>query len=189
MRKKWVSLLVCLVLLGTAAAAHAAAPSKTTQDLVQVVSVVTANESEQDALIYLLDQYSDNAVTQLQQIGALVSAGTPAIQFYPEAVRAQIAALLPPGTDPVVLSLNDMISVGVGLYEVTDGDVTVTFTFATQYQPGQAVVAVFSYLDATGAVAWWAIKAEVADGNLRVTLPAKLMLMIGHAVDIGVLAD
>ena len=189
MCKKWISLLVCLVLLGTTAAAHAAAPSKTTQDLVQVVSVTTADASEQDALIYLLDQYSDNAVSQLQQIGALVSAGTPAIQFYPETVRAQIAALLPPGTDPVILSLNDIISVGVGLYEVADGDVTVTFTFATQYQTGQAVVAVFSYLDATGAVAFWVLKAEVADGNLRVTLPAQMMLVIGHAVDIGILAD
>ena len=188
MRKKWVSLLVCLVLLGATAAAQAAAPSKTTQDLVQVVKVAMADGSEQDALIYLLDQYSDIVVTQLQEIGALVSTGTPAISFYPEEVSAQIAALLPPGIDPAGLMMNDMISVGVGLYEVADGDVTVTFTFATEYRPGQTVVAVLSYQDATGAVAWWAIKAEVADGNIRVTLPAELMLLIGHAVDIAILA-
>ena len=66
--------------------------------------------------------------------------------------------------------LNAYLSAGMG-------DVIAPFQFATVYQEGQPVVAMFGFVGADGVVEWHVLQAEVvAGGIVNVTIPADLAL-------------
>lgn len=172
--KKFLSVLMALVLVLTAAAALADVPSKTTSDLSPVTGVETTGAASSDFSVTT----TEDAAVVTEEVAALYAfvnnetAPAAPIAYFPAEVQADVAAALPEGTDLNTLQLNDFITLQATNYTEEIGDVVVKVDFVTEYKVGQQMVGLLGLYDAEGNVEWVVVKAEVKeDGAVAVTIP------------------
>lgn len=182
MRKRSIGLALALLILGTSSLAFATGvPSKTTQDMTTVVSIVSETGVELPPGFQIIPLVAtESATRELAAIQSFVTTpNATVVQYFDVAVREEIAKLLPEGFDLDTLSMNEFLPITVVNYEESYGDVAATFQFATQYQEGQPVVALVGITDeVTGVVAWTVLKAEVVDGLVKIHFTQDILLKI-----------
>jgi hypothetical protein len=187
---KRLMVLLMAVLLVLTSAAHAAVPSKTTQDMATVVSMVSASGVALGAeFVVALTEPTEAATQQLADIAAVVSAGGSPVSYFAgmaEGMLENIALLLPPDFDPDTLELNEFSPLTGINYDEAYGDVVVSFEFATAYADGQVLVAMVGIPigeneDGTAIVEWYALQAEVVDGIVQVTFPQDVLVLLDGA--------
>jgi hypothetical protein len=188
MKKVFVGLLTVLIAMSSITAFAASVPSRTTQDLASVVSYASDSGVELDAdfIIRLLAEtdLADSALAQLADFVA--NQNLAPIRFFDEAIRRDVATLLPEGTDLdkfVILEFSPLI---VENYREPYGDVTATFQFATPYEDGTSMVALIGLVTGTDeqgnpVVQWTPIHAEAADGFVKAHFPGALLLQLDRA--------
>jgi hypothetical protein len=189
MKKKWIALLVALVILVGATPALAATQSKTTDDLTRVVKLETQTGKASSAIIWVEKEESDLAKAQMDAMKTFVAKKNSPSNFFPDATKKEIAALLPAGTDLTKLILSEYAALGIGEYTASYGDIIGTFQFPTEFAAGKTVAAVIGYIGSDGNVVWQALKTTVKDGNLVLEFPTDLMEKIGHDAILTVLSN
>ena len=172
-----------MILLGTGA--DAAVPSKTTSDVGKVSGVQSLSGATIGSDFVV--QIAVDQAPVVQEINALynfvndpLSAKAP-LEYFPaetqEAVRAAVEATLGQGYDMSQMEINEIVTLGEVGYDPAYGDVSVSFSLATQYTPDQKVVALLGIysgaVDENGnfVVEWVVADAQVeADGQISVVL-------------------
>jgi len=187
---KRLMVLLMAVLFMLSGIAHAVVPSKTTQDMATVVSVVSASGVALGAeFAVVLTEPTEVATQQLANIAAVINEGRSPISYFAdmsENMMGDIALLLPPEFDPDTLELNEFSPLTCINYDEAYGDVVVSFTFATEYVDGQVLVAMVGIPigeneDGTAIVEWYALQAEVVDGVVQVTFPQDVFVLLEGA--------
>ncbi|NLF28220.1 MAG: hypothetical protein GX592_10010 [Clostridiales bacterium] len=185
MMKKWTVLLL-VALLSVSAAAHAAVPSKTTEDMAIVAAFASVSGVPLAAdFAVVLTEPTEPATEQLANVAAFVAeGGSPASYFAGK--EEDIAALVPEDFDPNTLELNEFSPLTAVNYDESYGDVVVSFKFATEYLDEQVVVAMLGIPagtnpDGTAIVEWYALKAEVVDGLVAVTFTQEVLVLLDGA--------
>lgn len=174
-------------------------PSKAASDLVSVGEAVDAqgNPLDHDFAI-LITEETDTVVEELDNMRAYVrspettgeeaaaqpeaDAGErqPMIGYFPQMIQSFVQTILGSGVDASSLVCYEYLPLTSQDYRDTDGDVVVSFDFATTYVPGQKVAAVLGIpleqplYNADGSIAtlfdWNVQRAEVnEDGSVAVT--------------------
>jgi len=189
MKKKWVALLVALVILTGSASTLAATPSKTTEDLTRVIGVETKAGEISDAIIWVEETPSEVAKTQLDAMKSFVEKKNPPVNYFPDAAKTEIAALVPKGTDLTKLNLSEYAAFSVGDYDATLGDIYATFQFPTVFTVGKTVVALVGFKSSDGTIVWHALETIVVNGNLRIVFPSTLLEKSGHELVLAVLSN
>ncbi|NLD60485.1 MAG: hypothetical protein GX647_12640 [Clostridiales bacterium] len=183
--KKWTVLLL-VVLLVVSAAAHAAVPSKTTQDLATVVSFASASGAQLAAdFAVALAEPTAAATEQLANVAAVVAGGASPVSYF-AGKEEDVAALVPEGFDPNTLEFNEFSPLTAVNYDESYADVVVSFKFATEYADGQVVVAMVGIPtgtnpDGTAIVEWYALKAEVVGGLVAVSFTQEVLALLDGA--------
>lgn len=188
MVKRLTGLLIALMVLGISWGALAAAPSKTTEDLVSVEETVTADGEVLSALIWVKEEQSEVAEEQLLAITEFVGQANPVATYFPQDVQEQIAERLPEGIDPSMLVMNEFLNIGIGEYLEQYGDIEATFLFPTEYRQDQTIVPVIGYQNEEGEIVWQTLDTQVIDGMLQIVLPKELMMTIGHDAMLAILS-
>ena len=182
MNRKLLSMMLALVLvLGLSGSAFAAVPSKTTQDMTTVGTLEVANAVEgADQVAITLPAESAAVVSELEKIVAFVNnEGNDVVSYFGDAAREEIAALLPEGANVDGMEMNEFAPLALENYSEEFGDITVGFTFATQYTVGQNLVAMVGVVNAEGTVDWSAMAAEAQeDGSVKVTFTQEALTSI-----------
>jgi hypothetical protein len=188
MLKKWIGLLLAILLMTATGSALAATPSKTTEDMTSITEQKTSGTSPSAVLIYIREEPSDMAVSVLKEISAFVASKAAPAGYFTQEVQAEILLRAPEKTDLSTLKMSEFVSLGIADYVESYGDVTCVFQFPTEYAEGQTVVALIGYPDETGTIVWQALDTTVVEGSLRIVFPTDLMLRIGHDAVLAVLS-
>lgn len=187
--KKMVCVVLALLLCLNAAALAEFVPSKTTEDLTQIV--VVAEHVPEDVNVFIEpvpeeDPDYEEAVTVCQtEISKL--ADVPVADYFGEVKDAtgnsvEISAILET-EEPKVYELIPVIA---GNYDESYGTVTATMYLSTPYEVSQKLVVMIGYVqfaeDGTWNVEWFAYEGKVvADDKgvgIQVELDAETMLAI-----------
>lgn len=187
MKRNLLGILVALALCLALSGALAAAPSKTTQDLIRPQPILTANGAVLTDFVQIPAVLTPAAQTTLADIAALVAGSQPVAAYFPEDTRAQLAALLPPELPVENLTMAEFASLSLGEYDEAYGDLTLTLSFATAFTPEQTLIAMVAYPGADGALVWLALPAQAADGALQLNLPADVLKAAGRDLILSVL--
>lgn len=171
MNKKLICIVLSLVMASVGSMAFAAS-SKTTNDLTS--AVLGANDSTL-AVEYVA--LSADATAQLAEITAFVAGNAPVINYFGDAVAAEVAALLPVGFDATTLVMNELISARVSQYVPGTEDVPVFFTFATAYADGAVIVVLVGIKDGN-SVTWVPLRAEVTGGLVKIFFTQSVLALI-----------
>lgn len=175
----------------------ASVPSKTTQDMAEVVSITSDNGATlpADFIIQTLKR-SESVDMVLKQLADFVAGqGLAPVRFFAEAVQQAIASLLPEGADLDEYVINEFSPLIVENYSEAYGNITVTFRFASEYVDGQPLVALIGLVtgkDEQGnpLVEWTTVQAEVEDRLVTVHFPADLLLRLhGQEAMIAILCE
>ncbi len=188
MIKKWIGLLLAVLLLTAAGSSLAATPSKTTEDMTRITEETSSGGSTSYVLIYVREEPTEMAASVLQEISVYVASKAVPAGYFSEAVQAEILRRLPEKTDLSALKMSEFVPLGIADYIEEYGDVFCVFQFPTEFAADQAVVALAGYPDSTGAIVWQALDTTVAEGSLRIGFPTDLMLRIGHDAVLAVLS-
>lgn len=188
MLKKTISFLLALALLSFSVPALAETPSKTTEDLTKITSVESQDGVARSALIYIREEPSDLATTQLNAITVFLAKKNPVTDYFSDEEKAEIEKQIPEGTELSNLIMSEFVSLGIGDYLESYGDITSTFLFPTEFKETQIVVAVLGYPGADGEIGWHALATEVAEGGLRIIFPTDVMLEAGHDAVLTILS-
>ena len=170
--KKWMSVLIVLVLAFTGVVGYAAVPSKTTTDISKVEAMESSNGvalSDDFAIVVVEDKAP--VVKELEKLFDFVNTmGSAPVAYFPAAVQdmiqAKVEESLPAGYDIKSLELNEFVSINEMGYEESYGDVTVSCAFATEYSVDQklfALVGIYSgAMDQAGEylVDWVVMEAQ-----------------------------
>ena len=183
--KKWMGMLLAVAMILLVTGAYAAVPSKTTSDVGKVSGVQSLSGATIGSDFVV--QIAVDQAPVVQEINALynfvndpLSPKAP-IEYFPaetqEAVRAAVEATLGQGYDMSQMEINEIVTIGEVGYDAAYGDVSVSFSLATQYTPDQKVVALLGIysgaVDENGnfVVEWVVANAQVeADGQISVVL-------------------
>ena len=183
--KKYMVLMM-VVFIAISAVAHAAVPSKTTQDMTKVTSVVSASGVPLgDDFAVELVQEAPAATQELAKVAAVVSEGASPATYFADK-EADIALLVPEDFDINVLELNEFSPLTAINYDASYGDVVVSFEFVTEYIDGQVVVAMLGIVvgendDGTALVEWYALRADVVDCLLQVHFTQDILALLNGA--------
>lgn len=188
MKRKWIALLVALVILTGLTTALAETPSKTTDDLTRIVKIEGDANKSVGALIWIEKEASEDAQKQMETIKTFVKKNT-AMDFFSDEVQSQIKALVPAGTDLAKLKLSELVPLGIGDYKVEFGKVYCTFQFPTEFVANKTAVCVVGYLGSDGEMIWLPLETTIEDGNLNVVFPIELMEKIAHEAILTVLSN
>lgn len=185
--------LLILAAMALCSTAFAAAPSKTSADMARVVAARPLNGAETgEAFCISIVEEPQAVADDLQRLFGLVNdEQQPPAAFFPDQTRAELRALLPEGCDMDAWELNEFVAVQIDEYESGYGGVEAQFVFATQYQPGQRVVAALGAYRGE-AVEWIAVAAEVQqDGSVAMLISQQAMLALqsADAVALAVLSE
>jgi len=190
MKKKWIALVVALVTLTASTSALAATPSKTTEDLTRVDTVVTESGKTVPALVSVEKTPSELVTTQLDAIKSFVAKKNSIANYFSDDVKKGMTALLPAGTDLTKLTLSEYVALNIGDYDKSYGDVTGTFQFPTAFAADKTVIAMIGYAGSDGKVIWQALETTIdKDGNLHIVFPSELMAKVGHDAILAVLSN
>ncbi len=166
--KKTVAVLLSLVMILTLTCALAAVPSKTSDNIAKVGTLVADGDPSKDLKgLSIIITESEKVDETLAELIEAVKDNAPAA-FFPEDVQAKIAESLPEGVTPADLELNEFAALDViGFEPDTYSVVTAPFTFDTAYAQDQKVFPVVGvYGDDT--ISWVNLpEAEVGeDGSI-----------------------
>lgn len=181
--------IACVLIMMMAAAAipvfAASVPSKTTQDMAEVVEFASDGGAELAAdFMNRLLEGTESADKALEQLAAFETGqGLAPVRFFAEAVQQAIASLLPDGADMDAFAIHEFLPMIVENYKEAYGDVTTTFRFATEYEDGQMLVALVGLVTGTDAqgnpvIEWTPVRAEVEGGLVKVHFPTELLLRL-----------
>ncbi len=213
--KKFVSMLVAMMLVLSMATASAAVVSKTTTDTTVVQKVETSTNVEvKETFEVKVTENAEPVVKQITQLYKFVTEEEqPVIEFFPEETKAEIKQVVAAKVAEKILEmpelagltidvekmeLNEFVTVEAIDYEEEYGDITVNFTFLTEYQPDQIVVALVSLFNGevdeedNPVVEWLVVDAVVLeDGSLDVVFTQEEMVKIQDAqtVALAVLSE
>lgn len=187
MKRKWIALLVALVVLTGITPALAATPSKTTDDLTRVVEVET-QKGTGSALIWVEREASDKAQEQMDDIKTFVEKKNTPVDYFPDETKKEITDLVPAGTDLTKMKLSELVPLGIGDYKVEFGMVYCTLRFPTEFPADKAIIGVVGYPGSDGKMIWIALETTVDHGDLRLVFPIELMEKIGHEAVLEVLS-
>lgn len=187
--KKWLVFVLAAMMMFSAVA-YAAAPSKTTSDVTQVLGYESSTSVTPEAdFAVFVTQDKEEVSQELTKIYDYVATQqqTP-ITYFDETVQEDIAEKLPAGSDLGTLEMNEFITIGEQNYKDTYGDVAVQFQFVTQYRVGQKLVALIGIytgdVDVNGnyIVEWVALDAEAqANGSVKILFPADILARMADA--------
>lgn len=183
MTKKLLGIILALVMVFSmtqALAQAATVPSKTTQDMASVASLVSAETGiALPASFQVALQAPSIAAEQvLADLFAFTQTAPPA-SYFPEEVRIELAKLLPEWVDVNTLALNEFVTLGVIDYDEAYGDVIISFEFATEYADGQPIVALVGVKqDDSEDIVWTALQAEVVDGLVKIHFTKEVLLLL-----------
>lgn len=189
MTKKVIIVIVAAVLLLTAIPALAATPSKTTEDLTRIVSVQSEDGNAGKTLIYVRTEPTDFATKTLNAFLEYKNKNKVITDFFSAEMQESILKFLPENTDLRKMIISEFLSLGIGEYVDSYGDVTCTFQFPTDYKEKKPVVALMGYLDVSGTTVWVPLQTEVLDGKLKIVFPSEVLLVAGHDVVLTILSD
>lgn len=189
MTKKVIIVIVAAVLLLTVIPALAATPSKTTEDLTRIVSVQSEDGNAGKALIYIRTEPTEFAEETLKAFMAYKNKNKIIADFFSAEVQENMLKLLPADSDLKKMIMSEFVSLGIGDYLASYGDITCTFLFPTNYKEKKPVIALLGYLDVNGATVWDPLKTEVLNGKLIIEFPSEMLTVVGHDVVIAVLSD
>lgn len=188
MRKRIIGLALALAALGIALPASASLPSKTVADLTEITQITLQHGSSAQALLWVREEPSAFAVTQMQQIIGFLGQQEPISEFFPDEVKKEIVAR---NRETALLSelvMSEFVSIGIGDYTIRYGDVSGVFRFPTQYEETQVITVLAGYPGKDGIVTWQILETEPISGTLWILFPAELMLRIGHDAVLAVLS-
>lgn len=176
--KRFVPVLIAAAILMTSIPALAATSSKTTEDLTRVTKIQSEKGALKNAIIWVEKILSHTAQEQLDAIIVFLKKNDIVMDFFTQDVKTAVTMLLPKNTDLSELKLNDLISLGIGDYQLTNGDITATFQFPTQFRNTQTAIAVVGYFDQEGELLWQPLQTVIENGNLILIFPQELMTAI-----------
>lgn len=189
MKKRWIALLVAAVLLMGATPALAATQSKTTDDMTRIIKIETEKGTPGSALIWIEKNASDQVKAQVEEIKSFIGKKNKPADFFSDATKKEITALVPAGTDLAKLKLNEIVPLGVGDYKAEFGKVNCTFRFPTEFPADKTVIGVVGYPGSDGKMIWVALETSVVNGDLHFVFPVELMEKIGHEAVLVVLSN
>ena len=169
--------------------AMAATQSKTTEDLTRITTVQPELGTMKNAIVWVEEEESETAVEQIEAITTYLKQDAVVTNYFTPEVKLAMAALLPVETDLSKLKLNELISIGIGEYQPTYGDIIATFQFPTQFELTQTVSVLIGYPDQTGVLIWQPLLTVIEEGNLKMVFPNELMADIGPQAILAVLSD
>lgn len=187
--KKFALLLIAAAIMLTSMPALAATPSKTTEDLTRVTNIQSEEGTLKNAIIWVEEKLSETAQAQLDAITVFLKKDDTVMDFFTPDVKTVLTTLLPKNADLSSLKLNDLVSLGVGIYQTVNGDITATFQLPTQFKITQTAIAVVGYLDKAGVLVWVPVQTAIENGNLKLTFPEELMSVIQSGSVLAVFAN
>lgn len=182
--KKFISLLLAVVLCLSITVAASAAPSVTTKDLTQFA---VAAPKKDVAPVEMAEAKASDPVAQVckDEIAKLKDADV--VEYFGEVKDANGKAVdLTEKLGSSELKVQEMCAVTVKGYE--SGSVKVTMKFSTPYEAGEKVVVLIGLVGDDGAIEWIAVDGTVlaaedgkpeTEGRIQIELSAKLMEKIG----------
>ena len=190
-KKSIIILIVACVFLVTVPTL-AETPSKTTEDLTRVIEIRLADESINNALIWIEDEPTELHLEQMELITTFMKDNDSVAKFFSDEMRQAMSALLEQTTTQTTdidqLIMSEFVSLGIGIYEEKYGDVTGLFQFPTEFEDTQTALAVVGYMDDEGTMVWQPLETEIVDGSLQIVFPMELMQVIGQSAVLAVLS-
>lgn len=194
--KKWIAMLLAVTMVLMVTGAYAAVPSKTTSDVGQVSglhSVSGAVIGSDFTVQIAVDQAP--VVQEIKALYAFVNdplSPKAPIEYFPEetqeAVREAVEAALGEEYDMTQMEINEIVTIGEVGYDEAYGDISVSFSLSTRYNPEQKVVALLGIYsgavdeDGNFAVEWVVADAQVEeDGQISVILTSDTLSRFGTA--------
>ena len=143
-------------------------------------------------LFTIKDTLSDDARAALEAIAAYVEDGEAAFGYFNTDIMTLILngnlSISYYGFDFSSLILSEYVSLGINDYQADSAGVTTTFGFASEYQDGQTVVAMFGFKDPSGNILWTALNTVASGGQVTIDIPSDLLLMAGSEAILGILS-
>ncbi|MBE0600536.1 MAG: hypothetical protein IH607_02025, partial [Firmicutes bacterium] len=133
-----------------------------------------------------------DAQAAFDSIAAYVGGGQAVIGYFgtdiPQLVSSGSLSPNYLGYDFSKLILSEYVSLGINAEQGNGLDVISTFGFASQYQDGQTVVAMFGYREKNGEIVWTALNTVTEDGQVKVSIPSELLRRAGSEAILGILS-
>jgi hypothetical protein len=189
MKKRIVGLVLFLATISAAFPALAQTPSKTTADLTTITNVAVQSGTTAKALLWVNEEPTQFAQTQMQQIVDFVTKDQPVTNFFPEEIIKEIEVSIQNRTNLSKLTLSEFTSIGIGDYLEQYGDVYGTFQFPTLFDATKIITVLVGYTGADGVVIWQLLETVPLDGKLWVQFPVEVMREIGHDAVLAVLSE
>ena len=201
--KKWLSVLVTVILVLSMATAFAA-PSKTTSDLAKAVGMTLADGTTSSEPVVIIVPDTTMTLEEVEKLYKHVSGGENAVSYFDDDTqKAILETLNKDATSPLVLDdlkdweIDEFVTVDDNKHDESMGDVKVQFQVATPYEPDQKLVAMIGNYDGTRTEVapnvfefnseWSALEASVVenttDGSVvEVTFTKDDMVKMGENV-------
>lgn len=129
--KKMIALfLAAMMVMGVAFAVAEGVPSKTVDDVIDVLGYESTGETPKADFAIILDPKAPMAEAELNKILAFVQGGKAPKDYFGE-------GLLPADVD--VLELMELVGITAENYDPAYGDVTAQIRFGTAYKAAQSV--------------------------------------------------
>lgn len=195
--KKWLTMLMAMLMMLTVVSAYAAVPSKTTADMTQTQDVTSASGAElPDTVVVEVVKNDEKVEAEIAELYTFVNnpaASKAPIEYFPVEVQMNVqehltAMGVPEDYDIKQMEINEFVAIDEFGYEEQYGDIVARFSFATKYAKGTKLVGLLGIygneMDANGnyLVEWMVVEAEaLEDGSVALVLPQELMLRIQAA--------
>lgn len=189
MKRKWIALMIVVVLLMGATSSLAETKSKTTDDMTRIIKIETQQDTSGSALIWIEKEASNQAQAQIDAIKSFIEKKNKPVDYFPDETEKEITVRMPAGTDFSQLKLNEIVPLGIGDYKVEFGMVYCTFRFPTEFAANKTVVSIVGYPGSDGKMIWLTLETSVENGDLRLVFPIELMEKIGHEAVLVVLSN
>jgi len=188
MTKKVIIVIVAAVLLLTVIPALAATPSKTTEDLTQVVGVVYEDGTVHNDVITVQEQLTEFDEAIITDLLTYKTKNDKIVDYFDADVKAGIQELLPQGATMDGLIMSELVCLCCGEHDDTHGTITCEYEFPTEYKDTDVVVPLLGYQDAEGKTAWLPVKGEVKNGHVVVAFTEEILTLIGHDFVLAILS-
>ncbi len=166
--------------------------SMTLNTLTRFSATVEGYGISLNGLFTIKDALTEDARTAFNAIAAYVQQGQAVIGYFGTDMGEQIKRgnLSPAylGFDFNNLILSEYVSLGINSELEDNLDITSTFGFASEYQDGQTVVAMFGYRNDAGEIVWTALNTVTVNGQVKVDIPSELLLKAGSEAILGILS-
>jgi len=188
MSKKVIIVIVAAVLLLTTVSALAATPSKTTQDLTQIISVVEQNGTQHNDLITIQEVPTEFGQSVIDELVAFKAKNPDIVSFFDTEVKNQIQDLLPQNASMDGMIMSELCSLCCGDHNHDHGLVACEIEFPTLYTETNLVVPLLAYPKDDGTTAWLPVKGEVKNGHVVINFTEEILTLVGHDFVLAILS-